>query len=121
MAESIPGVPRNTMRPLRVPYALGLIAAVIICTPGMAQSPAWRKLLPAGGPPPARISSSSVIDTAKNQMIVFGGRSDIAAFNDVWQLNLGPAAAWERLSVSGDDVPSARSGHSAVYDAGHSR
>jgi hypothetical protein len=47
-------------------------------------------------------------------MIVFGG-SSASALNDVWALSLNGSPAWSQLFPSGVP-PSARGGHSAIYD-----
>jgi hypothetical protein len=84
-------------------------------TPIFSQS--WTQLAPTGGPPTARQAHSAVLDTAAQQMIIFGGSAD---FNDVWSLTLGAIPQWRQLSPSGT-LPPGRTGHSAVYDSTNSR
>src|SRR5438105_2161560 len=66
-------------------------------------------------------------------MILFGGQDDFFTYySDVWALNLMPTTAamttppvnyWTQLTPSGvpPDVPSARIGHSAIYDSQNNR
>jgi hypothetical protein len=58
-------------------------------------------------------------------MIIFGGAfkwSTVVLSNEVWALWLPPSGppAWQNLSPLGDS-PSARTGHSAIYDAANQR
>ena len=48
-------------------------------------------------------------------MIVFGGVVGGTRLGDVWALTLGDAPSWTQLTPSGTS-PSARYGHSAIYD-----
>lgn len=86
---------------------------------GLGGTPAWVQLSPTGTPPAPRAFTSAVYDPASNRMIVFGGKNT-ALFNDVWALTnangQGGTPSWIQLSPSGQ-TPSARYGHSAVYDA----
>ncbi|MFN8475244.1 MAG: kelch repeat-containing protein [Anaerolineae bacterium] len=86
---------------------------------GLGGTPEWIQLAPAGDRPPARVSQSAVYDAANNRMIVFGGATSTGALNDVWVLananGLGGTPTWSRLAPAGD-APTARNGHSAVYD-----
>lgn len=83
----------------------------------------WIQLTPTGGPPPARIAHTAVLDSLDN-MIVFGGYPEGAfgappLFNDVWVLSnadgSGQASAWTQLTPQGA-TPTARGVHTAVYD-----
>ncbi|MBI1796523.1 MAG: hypothetical protein HYR74_05670 [Candidatus Eisenbacteria bacterium] len=76
---------------------------------------AWTQITPSGTPPSPRREHSAIYDPVRDRMIVFGG-TDGGYYNEVWALNFAPTPAWQRLTPSGT-APSARSGHSAVYDA----
>jgi hypothetical protein len=84
--------------------------------PGM---PAWTQLTPSGTPPSDRDGHSAIYDPVRDRMVVFGGDSGSPSFppyfNDVWALSLAGAPAWTQLTPSGTP-PSARYGHSAIYD-----
>ncbi|MFN8483645.1 MAG: kelch repeat-containing protein [Anaerolineae bacterium] len=86
---------------------------------GLGGTPEWIQLAPAGERPAGRVSHSAVYDAANNRMIVFGGAAADGQFNDVWVLSGANGAqgtpTWSRLAPVGAP-PSARNGHSAVYD-----
>ena len=87
---------------------------------GADPSPVWEKLSGEIGPG-ARAEHSSVVDPAKLRMILFGGRNGVSRLNDVWELNWSTGLFnWKELDITGTP-PSARSGHSAVYDAAKDR
>ena len=65
---------------------------------GLAGSPIWDELFPAGGPPPARVAYvTDANDAVSNRLIVFGGFTGpnplgiLEFLNDVWVLELVPA------------------------------
>src|SRR5437879_3498010 len=80
---------------------------------------AWTQLSPAGTPPSPRGHHTAVYDPASNRMTVFGGSSP-APSNDVWVLSnangLGGTPTWTQLTPTGGP-PTARTGHSAVYNS----
>jgi hypothetical protein len=86
--------------------------------------PSWTQLAPSGTPPSARESSSAVYDSATNTLIVFGGDAGLTQYGDIWLLShangTGGTPAWSLLSPS-NQGPSARSGHSAIYDSTNNR
>lgn len=88
---------------------------------GTGGTSTWSQLLPAGSGPGGRENHNAVYDSKNNIMIVFGGSSASAAFNDVWTLShangQGGAPAWTQLSPSGS-LPTARAASSSVYDPG---
>ena len=57
----------------------------------------WRRLEPEGTPPPGRMSTATVIDGARDRMIVFGGYGHRNFYNDAWALELSPTLRWVRL------------------------
>ena len=75
---------------------------------------AWTSL-PTG--PSARLDHAAIYDPVGQRMILFGGLTATGATNDVWELTLPSSGspAWTQLTPSGTP-PSARSGHSAIYD-----
>jgi hypothetical protein len=81
---------------------------------------AWSQLAPAGGPPQARSEHTAVFVPIRNEVLLFGGRTGAVLHNDVWRLTLSPSPTWTRVVTSGTP-PSARHGHSAVYDAQEDR
>jgi N-acetylneuraminic acid mutarotase len=76
----------------------------------------------AGGPPPARSGQSMIYDSAGGRVVLFGGsayypegEAKSSDFHDTWEYD--PAVnAWTELVPKGD-LPSARGGHSLVYDS----
>jgi hypothetical protein len=87
-------------------------------------TPVWTNIVPLGTPPSARENATGVYDSATNSLILFGGDAGTPMFNDVWVLShangSGGTPAWTQLTVSGTG-PTARTGHSAVYDSQNSR
>jgi hypothetical protein len=77
--------------------------------------PTWIKASqPVGLPWPAgRLFQSAIYDPLRYRMIVFGGE-DGPNLNDTWVLDLS-TLTWSQLATAGT-TPSARYGHSAVYD-----
>ena len=78
-------------------------------------TPAWTQLTPSGTPPSARGHHTAIYDPLGDRMVVFGGLVGPADGNDVWALSLASTPAWTQLTPSGTP-PSARHGHSAIYD-----
>ncbi len=66
------------------------------------------------GLPSDRDGHSAVYDAARDRMVAFGGMSSTRR-NDVWVLPLSSATGWHQMLVGGTP-PSARDGHTAVYD-----
>ena len=92
----------------------------------LGPSPMWTRLTPAGSPPSTRAYHSAIYDPLRDRMIVFGGYhsgyrgAGAGPLNDVWALSLSEAPAWTQLLPTGTP-PSARYGHSAIYDPTHDR
>jgi N-acetylneuraminic acid mutarotase len=77
-------------------------------------SNSWTELTTAGPMPTPRAGQSAVWDPADAQMLVFGGMGSSDATNELWSYR--PASnAWSLLAPVGES-PSARSGHTAVWD-----
>lgn len=91
---------------------------------GLGGAPAWIGLSPGGTPPSGREWHTAVYDASHRRMIVFGGLSTTGLVNDVWILEnasgLGGTPSWIQLHPAGTP-PSARAGHTAVYDAENNR
>jgi hypothetical protein len=80
----------------------------------LAGTPAWSALTPAGSPPSARYGHTAIYDPVRDRMVVFGGNGP-GLLNDVWALSLAGSPAWSALTTAGS-APSARGGHTAIYD-----
>src|SRR5689334_18781435 len=97
-----------------------LVFAPFLCQTAVAQDPLWTQIAPPGPVPGARLLPSAVIDPAENQLLVYGGSGTSGPLSDVWRFAGGTAPGWSLLSPAGT-APSARFGHSAIYDAAHSQ
>jgi len=81
----------------------------------LGDAPAWTQLSPTGTAPSTRRDHSAIYDPVRDRMVVFGGTNGVTPRNDVWELSLADPPAWTQLSPSATP-PSARAGHSAIYD-----
>jgi N-acetylneuraminic acid mutarotase len=75
----------------------------------------WALLAPAGDAPSARALHQMVYDPTVKKMVLFGGGTSSATFNDVWNYDLDDNS-WAKIAVTGDQ-PTARAGHCLVYDS----
>jgi N-acetylneuraminic acid mutarotase len=75
---------------------------------------AWTKLKPSGTSPSPRASQAMTYDPVGNKLIVFGGYDGKTYYGDLWAYDL-TGNAWSTLTPTGAG-PSARHGHSLVYD-----
>ncbi len=73
----------------------------------------WSLLETTGGPPSDRSFHSTVYDSVRDRLVVFGG-AEIEPWDDTWALLLAGTPAWTLLPAGAP--PRARSGHSAIYD-----
>jgi hypothetical protein len=92
---------------------------------GIGGTPVWTQLSPGGGAPSGREASSAIYDPTTNVMVVYGGdQGSSTRLGDVWALShangTGGTPTWAQLFPSGT-APSARTGHSAVYDSANNR
>ncbi|MGH7742360.1 MAG: Kelch repeat-containing protein, partial [Candidatus Eiseniibacteriota bacterium] len=78
-------------------------------------TPSWSLLAPTGTPPVARWYHTAVYDSKRDRMLVFGGVFGINNYNDVWELTLSGAPAWNLLAPTGAP-PAIRNSHAAIYD-----
>ncbi|MGD0268027.1 MAG: kelch repeat-containing protein [Candidatus Sulfotelmatobacter sp.] len=88
-------------------------------------TPSWAQVTPIGTPPSVRSQATAIYDSVNNVMTVFGGGSSPTAVdNDVWTLTnangVTGTPTWTKLSPTGTQ-PTARIGHSAIYDAANNR
>jgi N-acetylneuraminic acid mutarotase len=84
-----------------------------------ALSNSWLPLAPSGTLPSARAYHTAVWDASLNRMLVFGGSGGSGYLNDLWSYE-ATGNSWVLLAPTGA-VPSARSGHTAVWDATQKR
>jgi Galactose oxidase, central domain len=85
----------------------------------LGATPQWTQLTPSGAPPSPRRQHACAYDAAADRVVVIGG-NDGSLRNDVWALALSGAPSWSALSPTGTG-PSARRGHSTVYDPADDR
>jgi hypothetical protein len=80
----------------------------------LGATPTWTLWTPSGAAPSARDAHTAIYDPVRDRMIVFGGASR-SYLNEVWALSLSGTPTWTQLTPSGT-APSARLGHTAIYD-----
>ncbi len=71
--------------------------------------------LPSDTPPSARFSASSVYDTSRHRLWLFGGHDGVIANNQLWSRNFDGATVWKLESPLGTP-PSPRLAASMIYD-----
>jgi hypothetical protein len=81
----------------------------------LAGSPTWIELTPTGTLPAPRSYHTAIYEPIAGRMVVFGGYDGGTRLDDAWALPLAGAAPWYEIAVG--TRPSARAGHSAIYDA----
>ncbi|MBN1803134.1 MAG: hypothetical protein JW891_16610 [Candidatus Lokiarchaeota archaeon] len=75
----------------------------------------WSLLSPSGTPPDARADFGMVLDTANDQLIIFGGDDgDVSVFGDTWTYDIS-GNSWHNKNPS--SPPSARRFTKMVYDS----
>jgi len=85
-----------------------------VWTLSLGDTPAWIQLAPGGPGPGARYLNAAAYDPLRCRLIEFGGYNSIDdPTRDVWALTLGATPAWANLTPV---APTARYGHTAVYD-----
>ena len=85
----------------------------------LSGSPTWSLLEPAGERPIPRAHHTSIFDSARRRMVVFGGFRITPAgpgeeFQDTWAFELEGTPRWTKLVTAG--ATPVRSSHVAVYD-----
>jgi hypothetical protein len=90
----------------------------------LSGTPSWSQRFFSGNPS-MREGHTAVYDSANQRMMVFGGDTTYSvsptANNELWALRLDVDSSWTFLGPSSGPPPSARYGHSAVYDSGSGR
>ncbi len=85
---------------------------------GSGGAPTWTQLTVASSGPAARTGHSAVYDSQNSRMIIYGGVSGSAVFDDTWILSdangVGGTPTWTQLTPVTPGPP--RYDHSAVYD-----
>ena len=92
---------------------------------GIGGTPVWTQLSPSGSAPSGREASTAIYDPTTNVIVVFGGDQGVSTpLGDVWVLShangTGGTPGWTQMFPSGT-APSARTGHTAVYDSANNR
>lgn len=78
--------------------------------------PQWTEVLPLGDLiPDGRLAFGCAFDPVRRSMWVIGGETDEGGAMDVWRLSLADPMEWIPVATFGT-APSARWGHSLVYD-----
>ena len=77
----------------------------------------WTSVTPTGPLPQPRERCSIVYDPVRDRALMFGGQSPWLYRNDLWELTLSGAPAWNPLNAS--HVPPGRRASSEIYDAAH--
>jgi N-acetylneuraminic acid mutarotase len=75
----------------------------------------WTVLKPTGVAPTARALHQMVYDPAIKKIVLFGGGTSSATFNDTWLFDFA-ARSWTPATADGGPPP-ARAGHALVYDS----
>jgi hypothetical protein len=68
--------------------------------------------------PPARQSAAMAYDRARGKTVLFGGADATSSRQDVWEWD---GATWAEVAPAGNIMPSARSGHTMVFDTVRNR
>ena len=99
----------------------GNVCANVHCTgTGFDGDGAWSQVLAAGDLPGKREQHCMVLDPVRDRLIVFGGSSFTANWNDVWSLDLSGQPRWTQLQPQGAG-PEAGTGATGVYDSARQR
>ena len=85
----------------------------------LAHQNAWSTVETDGVQPPGSYGMTSIFDSARNRMVVFGGSTSDAYYgthNDTWELSLTPERpVWRKLNPAGP-LPIARRSGASVFD-----
>jgi len=76
--------------------------------------PQWAKMTPSGSAPGPRFEHIAVLDPTRDRMIVFGGKTNLIYYGDLWSLDLTGSGAWSPLAADG--TPPAPMETRAIYD-----
>ena len=87
-----------------------------VWTLSLSGTPEWSGMSASGAHPSPRGFHAAVYDPVRGRLLVFGGQDAISgSLNDVWELSLSGNPAWRTITPAGSP-PSARYGHTAIYD-----
>ena len=110
-------------RSVSAALTVGIALALLPWAPALADESQWSQN-GISTPPSARQGATMIYDPGGQRMILFGGTSSnsdgtgVVYYNDVWILNLA-LGVWVFPSPQpSGQVPSARTGHTAIYDPG---
>jgi len=82
----------------------------------LAGTPRWTRIAIDGLLPAPRGWCSLVVDSRRNRLVLFGGRTvGDRTLDDVWTWPLDGSSGWIRIDPQGTP-PTARFGHTAIYD-----
>src|SRR2546425_103146 len=87
--------------------------SIAVALSPFAQGQTWTQRFPSTSPP-ARFEHAMALDTARSQVVLFGGGSSGAQFGDTWVWD-GTTWAQKLPALS----PPARLEHATAYDAAH--
>ncbi len=77
----------------------------------------WKQLSPEGALPPPRFGQTTIYDSKRNRIVLFGGQGR-GFFNDTWVYEIA-LNRWTQITLG--EGPSKRYGHSAIYDTATDR
>src|SRR6058998_3970948 len=86
----------------------------------LSGSPTLTQVTTSGTPPAARSDASTIYDSVRDRLVVFGGIGPYGAVNDVWELTLSGTPTWSEITPAGT-LPPTLAYHTAVYDASRDR
>ena len=81
----------------------------------MSGPKSWVLITPQGSSPSPRYDFSAIYDPLRDRIVIFGGWTGSDNAKDVWSLSLSEEPTWSLLAPTGTS-PTARRGHSAIYD-----
>ena len=87
-----------------------LLLAIVMPRAPQAADATWAEFAP-----PTRIDHAAIYDPIRDRMLVFGGRQGCVLSASVMALSLAGPPAWTEVAAEGPG-PSARRGHSVIYD-----
>jgi galactose oxidase-like protein len=76
----------------------------------------WVPVCTMGEAPPPRDFGRGIFDPVRRRLVLFGGAVNGVPRADLWELTLDEGPAWHQITTVGLS-PSARWGHTAVYDS----
>lgn len=90
------------------------LVRLVLPPAGYAQH--WSQITPGGGTTPSpRANAAAIYDPDEHRVVIFGGRGDGGALNDVWALDLA-SLEWSDLTLPEGPAPPPRFTPAGVYD-----